>query len=107
MTACSGVWSTGSRRRRMREVRLLDETYETAADFGPDAVIGDALVSLEDRDDGVALAVLRATLGDRGRALELVPWLMIRGDAVEVLEPVSVRQDVADGFMQAVRRYGG
>lgn len=78
---------------------LLDETYEIPADFDPDAVIGDAfgvivgesvrvtlrlapgvamafrevagdaLVALEVGDDGAALAVVRATLDNRGRAL--------------------------------------
>lgn len=122
---------------RMREVRLLDETYQIPDDFDPDAVIGDAfgvivgesvrvtlrlapgvamafrevagdsLVSLEPADDGGAVAVVRATLDNRGRALELVPWLMSWGDAVEVLEPASVRDDVAEGLRRAVARYGG
>ncbi|TVR86423.1 MAG: WYL domain-containing protein [Trueperaceae bacterium] len=120
---------------RMREVRLLDETYEIPEGFDPDEVIGDAfgvivgesvrvtlrlvpgvamafrevagdsLVSLEDHEDGGALAVVRATLDGRGRALELVPWLMGWGDAVEVLEPASVREDVAAALSRAAARY--
>lgn len=120
---------------RMREVRLLDETYEIPADFDADAVIGDAfgvivgesvrvtvrslpgvamafrevagdsLMSLEEADDGGSLAVVRATLDNRGRALELVPWLMGWGDSVEVLEPASVRKDVAEALRRAAGRY--
>ena len=121
---------------RMREVRLLNDIYEIPADFDPDAVIGDAfgvivgesvhvtvrlrpgvarpfregageaLVSLEDEPDGTAIAVVRATLDGRGHALELVPWLMGWGDAVEVLAPEGVRVDVAEGLRRGAGVYG-
>ena len=121
---------------RMREVRLLNDIYEIPADFDPDAVMGDAfgvivgesvhvtvrlrpgvampfregageaLVSLEDEPDGTAIAVVRATLDGRGHALELVPWLMGWGDAVEVLAPEGVRVDVAEGLRRGAGVYG-
>jgi hypothetical protein len=113
----------------------LDDTYEIPADFDPDEVIGDAfgvilgesvrvtlrlrpgvarpfregageaLVSLEEAADGSAIAVVRATLDGRGHALELVPWLMGWGDAVEVLEPEGVRVDVAEGLRRGAGVY--
>jgi predicted DNA-binding transcriptional regulator YafY len=122
---------------RMRDVRLLDDTYEIPVDFDPDAVIGDAfgvivgpsvrvtvrlrpglqtpfregagdaLVSEQAEPDGSTIAVLRATLDTHGNALELVPWLMAWGDALEVLEPESVRADVGERLVRAAAMYGG
>ena len=120
---------------RMRDVRLLDDAYEIPADFDPDEAIGDAfgvilgesvrvtlrlrpgvarpfregageaLVSLDEAADGSAIAVVRATLDGRGHALELVPWLMGWGDALEVLDPDGVRADVAKALRRAAGVY--
>lgn len=122
---------------RMREVSVTHETYEIPPDFDPDAVIGDAfgvilgesvrvtvrlrrgvamafrevageaLVSLAEEPDGSALAVVRGTLDSHGRALELVPWLLGWGDAVEVLEPAAVREDLVGTLRRAAAQYEG
>jgi predicted DNA-binding transcriptional regulator YafY len=121
---------------RMRDVRLLDETYEIPADFDPDKVIGDAfgvilgesvrvtvrlrpgvlmafrevardaIVSAEPEPDGSTIAVVRATLDRQGKALELVPWLLSWADGLEVLEPESVRLDVKEKLLKATAQYG-
>ena len=120
---------------RMRDVRLLDDTYEIPADFDPDAVMGDSfgvvigesvrvtvrvrpgllpafslgagdsIVRAEPQADGSTIAVLRATLDNHGQALELVPWLLGWGDALEVLEPESVRLEVGAKLASAARQY--
>jgi predicted DNA-binding transcriptional regulator YafY len=121
---------------RMRDVRLLPDTFEIPEDFDPDATIGDsfgvllgesvrvsvrlrpgvlssfrevsgdALESVEEGPDGGAVAVVRATLDDRGKALELVPWLLSWGDALEVLGPPVVRDDVRARLAAAAEQYG-
>jgi predicted DNA-binding transcriptional regulator YafY len=69
-------------------------------------VAGDALESVEEEPDGGAVAIVKATLDYRGRALELVPWLLSWGDAVEVLEPDFVREDVREKLAAAAAQYG-
>jgi predicted DNA-binding transcriptional regulator YafY len=120
---------------RMTNVTLLDETYEVPDDFDPDEalagsfgiVVGEevsvtlraspsaapriremtnrGIVIEADMPDGGVVARLRGTLDDSGRALELVPWILGWGDDLEVLEPTSVREAVAEALRRAARIY--
>lgn len=120
---------------RMDNVQLLDEQYEIPADLDlaslleetGGVVIGERLevvvrvkpeaanafeevdetilVSSERQPDGSLVAKLHGALDTRGRALELVPWLLGWGATVEVLEPESIRQEVAEKLAAAAEQY--
>lgn len=120
---------------RMRDVRLLDEHYQTPADFDADGqlatsfgiVLGERVVVelllspqaakrfaegedsaielLAVQPDGRTAAHLYGTLDADGNALELIPWLLGWGDAVEVVGPPAVRMAIAERLGAAWRRY--
>ncbi len=120
---------------RMKHVRLAEETYEIPEDFDAEAEIGDAfgvilgptveahirvkagavtafrevagdsLRSLDLGEDGSADAIVAATLDNQGRALELIPWLLTWGDAIEVVSPANLRDAVADAHRNAAAVY--
>jgi predicted DNA-binding transcriptional regulator YafY len=120
---------------RMTNVQLLDETYEVPDDFDPDEALGGSfgivvgdevwvtlraspsaapriremanrgIVIESDTPDGGAVARLRGTLDDTGRPLELVPWLLGWGADIEVLEPLAVREAVAEALRRAAELY--
>lgn len=120
---------------RMTNVQLLDETYEVPEDFDPEAELrgsfgilvgeeiwvtlrastsaaprlremaGPGLVIESDTPEGGVIARRRGTVDTTGRALELVPWILGWGPDVEVLEPASVREAVAEALRRAAGMY--
>jgi predicted DNA-binding transcriptional regulator YafY len=120
---------------RMQDVRLLDETYSVPDEFDAEAALHGALgvvagelievtvrvdesattqfregaaamlIALDEQPDGSAIARIRATLDSHGRALELRPWLLGWGAAVEVLMPDHLRRDMAEALRAAAERY--
>lgn len=118
---------------RMQDVYLLDETYTVPEDLDVHARLEDGVVigekievtvrvdksvaeqfkddtrhllnSFEPLPNGDAIAKLRGTLDTRGRALELQPRLLSWGGFIEVVEPASVRADVAEAVQAAAAYY--
>jgi predicted DNA-binding transcriptional regulator YafY len=120
---------------RMRDVRLLDERYEPPPDFDADRqlsnafgivlgeqVVVDLLITpqaakrfaegidsavevLGTQPDGRTAARLYGTLDADGNALELIPWLLGWGDAVEVVAPLEVRTAVMERLAAAWQQY--
>jgi predicted DNA-binding transcriptional regulator YafY len=120
---------------RMRDVHLLAERYEPPADFDADRqlansfgiVLGEQVVVellltpqaakrfaegadsavelLGPQPDGRTAARLHGTLDADGNALELIPWLLGWGDAVEVISPPEVRAAVMERLSTAWRQY--
>src|SRR5690606_20774162 len=119
----------------MQDVQLLDDTYVVPTDFDPEAALDDAfgvvvgdsvevsvrvtpdaapqfkelaegsLISVEKQADGGIIARLQGTLDTRGRAIELLPWLVGWGGAVEVLAPQHVRDAVREAHAAALEMY--
>ncbi|NLG09010.1 MAG: WYL domain-containing protein [Deinococcales bacterium] len=122
---------------RMSNVRLLDRGYEIPADFDPMAALDPAfgivvgeevqvdllvpeqvaqrMAEGDDRnlrlgaqlDDGRRLVHLLGTLDSGGRPLELVPWLLSWGSAVEVVGPPEVRELMREELARALDAYRG
>lgn len=122
---------------RMLDVQLLNDTYVVPTDFDPEAALNDAfgvvvgdsvevsvrvtpaaalpfkelaegsLISEESQPDGGIIACLQGTLDTQGRAIELLPWLVGWGGAVEVLSPQHVRDAVRDAHAAALELYRG
>lgn len=120
---------------RMDNVHLLDEQYEIPDDVDlasilektGGVVIGERvevivrvtpsaasafeevdesiLVSRERQADGGLVATVHGALDNRGRALELVPFLLGWGASIEVLEPASIREEVAEKLATAAEQY--
>lgn len=118
---------------RMQDVQLLNETYTVPEGLDAQSALEDGVVvgerievtvrvsadaakafqdgakhllnSFEMLPDGDGIARVRGTLDNKGRPLELLPWLLGWGGAVEVVDPESVRADVAGALMEAVGRY--
>lgn len=57
------------------------------------------------RSDGHSLVHVVGTLDNRGNALELLPWLLSWGSAIEVLSPESVRVAVGKELRRAAASY--
>ena len=120
---------------RMSDVRLLDVGYEIPTDFDPAAkldnafgiVVGDevqidlhvpehvARRMAEGGDRNLRLGRslpgerrevhVIGTLDDKGRPLELLPWLLSWGDAIEVMNPPEVRSQVAESLRRTLAAY--
>src|SRR5690606_33132403 len=121
----------------MQDVQLLDDTYVVPTDFDPEAALDDAfgvvvgdsvevdvrvtpaaapqfkelaegsLISEEKQPDGGIIVRLQGTLDAQGRAIELLPWLVGWGAAVEVLAPEHVRDAVMGAHAAALELYRG
>ena len=120
---------------RMRNVRLLDDGYEIPADFDPVAHLdgsfgilagrqvevvvraspkvaarmtesGDRNVQVgEALTGGDRVVRVTGTLDSEGRAMELLPWLLGWGGAIEVISPVEVRDQVRAELAGALANY--
>ncbi len=121
---------------RMNNVRLLDDHYDIPDDFDPGReleaafgiVIGDEVEIVlrvpkvvakrmaegadrslrlgDDHGDAYSLVHVVGTLDNHGNALELLPWLLSWGSAIEVLSPESVRVAVGEELRRAAASYG-
>lgn len=122
---------------RMSNVHLLDERYQIPADFDPGAALdaafgivvgdevqidlrvteavarrmsegGDRNLRLGERlEGGQRIVHVLGTLDDGGRPLELLPWLLSWGAAIEVVRPDSVRRLVSQQLRSALGAYDG
>lgn len=122
---------------RMRDVSLRQETYEIPMDFDPKAalaasfgiVVGDEIEIVLHVSEKVARRMgegfdrnlrvvgpvdedrwavhVTGTVDSHGQPLELLPWLLGWGAAVEVVEPTAVRDRVQDELRKALAAYGG
>ena len=120
---------------RIRSATLTQDRYEIPADFDPDAWLAnswgiwssDSTPPVRVRlrfESSVAHRVREAvwhrsqelTELPRGRLelavtvagiVEIQPWIMSWGGAVEVLEPEALRKAVASSVRQAAERYAG
>ncbi len=121
---------------RMSNVRLLDRSYEIPAGFDPTAALdtafgivvgeevevqlrvseamaqrmtesGDRNLRLgEQLDDGCRMVHLLGTLDASGRPLELLPWLLSWGSAIEVVGPPEVRELLRAELRRSLTAYG-
>ena len=119
---------------RMRNVILTADRYEIPADFDPDAWLEHSWGIWSSDSTNVARVRLRfeASVAHRVREsiwhrsqrlrelpdgriemevqvagiVEIRPWILTWGDAVEVLEPPDLRASVADAVRKAAERYG-
>lgn len=120
---------------RMRQVSLRPDTYEIPPDFDPKAQLGAAFGIVVGDEIEITLHVGRTVarrmaenfdpnlrVGDEvapgrwvvhvtgtvdvhGQPLELLPWLLSWGSAVEVMEPLYVRQRVQEELRKALTAY--
>ncbi len=121
---------------RVRTAQVLPEVYEIPAGMTPDALLRNAWgIAFKQGNADQVKVVLRfdASVASRvqesewhpsqsvrkeaegglrfevtlGSTMEILPWIRSWGDAVEVLEPPDLREQVADGARRAASRYGG
>jgi proteasome accessory factor B len=119
---------------RIRSSTITSDRYEVPADFDPDRWLahswgiwssdGTELASVRLRFDGSVANRVRESVWHRSQVLqdlpdgglemtltvagivEIRPWIMSWGDAVEVLEPAELRDVVATAVRNAAARYG-
>jgi len=120
---------------RMSDVQLSNDRYQVPASFDPERALAESfgivmglpvsvevlvdagsapqfqeladgtLERTEPHPDGSLRAWVRGTLDANGHALELVPWLVGWGGALEVVAPIAVREAVAAAHRRAAARY--